>query len=94
MTKNQEKNKEVPLLKTFLSYKKKYGVFSVIVSILLVFMFVILMRICYEPSFLLDNIQKYQQIKHEAAQQRRIVHDDEINNILPQVLKSCNASRT
>lgn len=87
-------NSNLLSLGTILQYIQDYGVWNICKSIMILFVFVMTLRICYNPDFLLEKYKEYSEITHQNAQYDRIVNDDKINRILPSIMVDSRASRT
>lgn len=81
-------------LGTILQYIQEYGVWNICKSIIILFVFVMTLRICYNPDFLLEKYRQYSEIAHKNAQYNRVINDDRINSILPSIMVDSRCSRT
>ena len=74
-----------------LDYAEKHGWGQIIIGMLLLPIMFLLFRVCYDPGFILEQLQQKQMEEHVANEIERIKNDAEINNLLPDILYSMNA---
>lgn len=80
-------------LGTILNYIKEYGVLNIIRAIVLFAIFFLTLKICYDPSFLVETYQTYKEAAHKIETEERERVDREIKILLPGMLYKYHADR-
>lgn len=82
------------LLGTILDYAKQHGWLQIFMALIVLPIAFLVIRICYDPGWVLEKVKNYQDEQHVIEQVERIRNDAKINEILPDILYSMNASNT
>lgn len=80
-------------LEKVLSFEKKYGMFRIIKSFVLLTMLSITIRICYNPSFIFEQYIEYSTKRHNKELVQRSEYDQELKSRLPVFLYKYHADR-
>ena len=80
-------------LEKILNLYKKYGMFSILKSLLILILISITLRICYNPTFIFDKYTEYITQKHNKELYKRAEYDQQVKNLLPIYLYKYNADR-
>lgn len=76
-------------LGTLLQYIKDYGMSNILKA----FIILLLLQICYNPTFIFDKYAEYMNIKHSQELEVRANDDKKVKDLLPKLLYSSGASR-
>lgn len=81
-------------LEKLLNLYKKYGMFSILKSLLILILLSITLRICYNPTFIFEKYTEYMMQKHNKEElYKRAEYDQQVKNLLPIYLYKYHADR-
>lgn len=80
-------------LEKLLNLYKKYGMFSILKSLLILILLSITLRICYNPTFIFEKYTEYITQKHNKELYKRAEYDQQVKNLLPIYLYKYHADR-
>lgn len=86
-------NSGLSWLERILQLCKEYGVFNILKGLFILIMLSLVLRICYNPSFLFDKYTDYMTQRHTKEIYERTEYDQQVKSLLPVYLYKYHADR-
>lgn len=90
---NQSIEPNLSILDAMLGYVKEYGVINIIKSMMLLFIFGVMVHIIYNPGALITKYTAYLEAEHQKELQQRAKYDLALKRELPKLLARYHADR-
>ena len=89
----EEKTGVLKWLETFVKFIRKYGLWEIVKSMIILMIISFTIYICSNPGMIIEKIEQYSKDKHEIELYNRTEHDAELKKELPFYLNKYHADR-